>query len=370
MSEEPKPGQTPGPQPKPEEAGSTSISPAPTEVSGEKPPAGAKSTGGVQAEALVDGTVPTVLTPGDGHKHVAKGTTSLTAVYRRADILTTLLTFGGAVIASIIIIAGYTYFTKSKTKAPTNPTKVTTLDKAELDKLNAFFNGNSAGKSAEVLTVSSSTLFKNRVALGSDLKVVGGVQVSGTTALGDLTVDKTSTLGVTNIRGQLTVAGPLSTQSPALLGAGASIKGNLATSGNGTFGGSLSAGTINAADISVTGTLNLAGHLSIAGQTPSVAAVAGIGTNASVEGNDSSGVVTVNVAPSPDRPLGAQLVTLTFRSAYPRVPHVIISPIGRGAAVLQPYILVTSTSFTIGAAVMSPANGSATSYSFSYWVVQ
>ncbi len=346
----------------PETPGNTDLDPKAAEpISGTAPT--------IPADPLADGTVPTVLATGSHPKPTPKGRVSITSIYRKADVITTLITFTATVVAAAVIFGIYAYLTRSKTPTAKAPA-VTTLNQADLDKLGAFFEGNSAGSTSQVLTISASSLFKNRVALGSDLKVVGGVQVSGTTALGDLTVDKTSTLGVTNVRGQLTVAGPLSLQSPAILGAGASVNGNLAVSGNGSFGGSISAGTINATNLSVTGTLNLAGHISIAGQTPSTSIVAGVTTSANVEGNDASGVVSVVAAPSPDRTTtGAQLVTVNFQAPYPRVPHVVITPVGRGAALLEPYIIVTATNFTIGAAVMA-ASTSTANYSFDYWIVQ
>ncbi|HVQ43387.1 MAG TPA: hypothetical protein VMT30_00250 [Candidatus Saccharimonadia bacterium] len=324
----------------------------------------------VQKDPLSDGTIPTVLTPGDSHKKVPRGKASITSIYRRADIMTTLFTFVGALVAAAIVVGIYAYFTRAHSSTTPTPTKVATLDKSELEKLGAFFDGNSAGAGGEILTITSSTLFKNRVAVGSDLKVTGGLQVTATAALADLTVDKTSTLGITNIRGALTVTGPLTAQSPAILGAGATITGNLNATGNGTFGGSLSATSLNVHDISVAGTLNLAGHLSISGQNPSAAPITGVSTSASVDGNDAAGTVTVTVAPHTGSTPSAQLVTVTFRSAYPRVPHIVITPIGPGSAQFQPFILKTATGFTIGAADFATPNNNPTSYSFDYWVVQ
>jgi hypothetical protein len=331
------------------------------------------STSNISADPLNDGTVPTILATGDGHKHVAKSKASITSIYRKADIMTTVFTFAGAVVAAGIIFGVYAYLNRAKTTTVIAP-KVASLDKSNLDNLSKFFEGNSAGSSSQILTVSSSSLFKNRVAVDSDLKVVGGLQTSGTTALADLTVDKVSTLGVTNIRGALGVAGPVNFQSPAQFGAGATLNGNLNISGNGTFGGSISAGSLNVKDISVSGTINLAGHLSISGQTPSTTALAGAGSGAtsSVDGNDTAGTVTINtgtVAPqSPNNPYaGGQLVTVTFKSAYPRVPHVVITPIGQSAGKLDYFILKTATGFTIGTGSIP---SSATGYSFDFWVVQ
>jgi cytoskeletal protein CcmA (bactofilin family) len=359
------------------------ISPAPTSVSGmdfaaakagivEPPPTGAAApapASTMPADPLNDGTVPTVLATGTSHKSVPKGKVSIASIYRKADVLTTVFTFVGAVVAAAAILGVYAYLTRAKAPTTVAP-KVATLDKSDLDKLSAFFDGNSAGGSSQVLTISSSSLFKNRVAVSSDLKVVGGLQVSGTTALGDLTVDKTSTLGVTNIRGSLVVAGPVNFQSPAQFGAGGTMSGNLAVTGNGSFGGSISAGTLNVRDISVSGTINLAGHLSISGQASSVTPLGGAGSGASatIDGNDSSGTVTINAgsianSATPD----VQLATITFRSAYPRVPHIVITPIGASSGHLEFFILKTAAGFTIGAAAHPSSN---TSYSFDYWVVQ
>ncbi len=374
MADEPKPqtADQPTPNPAPE---SSAVSPGVTDAVETKPEGSSAAAADdapkpqvVPADPLADGTVPTVLATGTSHKSVSKGKASIANIYRKADILTTILTFVGALVAAGIIFGIYAYITRSKNTATPAP-KVTSLDKNELAKLSTFFDGNSAGSSSQVLTISSSSFFKNRVAISSDLKVIGGVQVSGTTALGDLTVDKTTTLGVTNIRGQLVVAGPVNFQSPAQFGAGGTVNGNLAVTGNGSFGGSISAGTLNVSTLSVN-TINLSGHLSITGSSPSVAGT-GLGTSATVDGNDSSGTVSVTVGACTNGQCiatGGQLVIITFHSAYPRLPHIIISPIGAGAARLQAYVQPGASSFTIGAASIN--NPSPNTFSFTYWVVQ
>ena len=380
MAEDPKNPSTAPADSAPDKApDAPNISPAPADITEAKPNSApldpqdpnAPKPSVVPADPLADGTVPTVLSTGGVHKSVPKGRASINTIYRRADILSTVFTFVGALVAAGVIFGIYAYVTRVKSPVAKAPT-ITSLDKADLTKLSGFFDGNSAGNASQVLTINSSALFKNRVAVSSDLKVVGGLQVSSTTALADLTVDKTATLGVTNIRGQLVVAGPVNFQSPAQFGAGSTTNGNLAVTGNGSFGGSLSSGTMNVRDISVTGTLTLAGHLSISGQTPGVSALsgAGPGAGASVEGTDSAGTVTINTGTIPNFPTpfpGAQLVTINFNSAYPRVPHIIITPIGQSAGALEYFIIKTATSFTIGTA-SKPA--SATSYAFDFWVVQ
>jgi hypothetical protein len=374
VAEEPKPAAT-----KPaEQPSAASISPAPTDVAGDiknadKPADGAAAAPAadahVQATPLSDGTTPTVLTPGSVHRPVAKGKASLTNVYRRADVMTTLFTFAGAVVAGALIIGGYWFVTKQKAAKPASTPKVTTLDQSEIDKLGKFFDGNAVGDSAQVLTVTSSSFFKNRVAIGSDLKVVGGTEVTGTTGLSDLRVDKTATLAITNIRGQLTVAGPSTYTGPAIYNGGATYNGNLTTSGNGSFGGSVSAGSVSVRDLTVSSQLNINGHLNVGGSNPSASAVSGVSTGATVSGNDSAGTVSVTVAPGSGAAGGAQLVTVNFRNGFPVVPIVNITPVGRASAIIMPFVNASANGFTISAAVL-PATATSTTYNFNYWVVQ
>lgn len=369
----------------PEAPSASSTSPSPAEVAGTPPADGsapasssaqpspaAAATTGADSDKLVDGTVPTVLKPGEGTKGKApkSGNASLNSVYRRADIMTTVLTFVGAVVAAGLILGGYWFFTHSKPKTVV-PTTATNLSKDQLDKLGSFFGGNSAGSGSEVLTVSSASLFTGRVAVNNDVKITGGLSVGGTTALSTLTVDSTTTLAATNVRGAFTVVGPTNLQSPAVLAAGASINGNLTVSGNGSFGGSLSAGIINSQTISVSGTLNLAGHLAITGVNPTAApeAGAGSGATANVDGNDSAGTVTVNTTtPQSIVPTtGIQLVKVIFHTAYAKVPRVIITPATLSAGGIGYYVIKTSTYFII--ATSTPVS-STTGYSFDYWVIQ
>ncbi len=343
-----------------------------TPAAGDEAEAQPLAGGKLQADPLSDGTVPTVLDPGAGISAgvVAKGRASLTSVYQRADIITTLVTFVVAIIAAGLVLGGYLYLTQTNKKTVVTAPKVTTLDQKDLEKLGTFFGG-AGGGSSQVLTISSSTLFSNRVAINNDLKVIGGISAPGSANLGDLIVDKTSTLGVTNVRAALNVTGPLILQSPALLNGGATAKGDLSASGNGTFGGSLSAGVINTSTLAVTGNLNLSGHLIITGQRPgiSLGSEAGGGASANIDGNDSAGTVSVNTGSVTNAATagGGLLIKVTFHTAYGRVPRVLITPVGSFAGALPYYVQRTATDFTIGA-----ASGiySGRGYAFDYWVIQ
>ena len=383
MADEPKPTPADSPEAAEPNTPDTNISPAPMDV--HEPPAqedGDAPTGPqpansakLPAEPLPDGTVPTIINAGESHRSVAKGKTSLTRVYRRADILTTILTAGGVILALIIIGGVYLYFTTRNKPATVTP-KVTTLSQDDLNKLGAFFQGNSAGSGNEVLTINSSTLFKNRIATNSDLKVVGGAEISGATVTSDLSVTKNTTLNITNIKGQIIADGPANFKGNILAGSGLSVSGNLSVTGTGSFGGAVSAGTLNVTNISVAGTLNLAGHLSMSGANPSASpgSEAGSGATANVDGNDAAGTVTVStgtIAPQLP-PVGGLLVKVTFRTPYPRSPKVVITPNNQASAALQTYVLKTANDFIIGVYSMSPypLPTSSTSYSFDYWIVQ
>lgn len=349
--------------PPPGAAGEAAPSPAP--ASGETPPA----AGGPQPDPLSDGTVPTILQSGSGETKGkrAKGVAAISGVYRRADVVTTLVTFGVALLAAGLVLGGYLFITRDKTKtAKVTAPKVTTLTPEELQKLGTFFGGAGAGSVSAVLTITPSTLFNGRLAVNNDLKITGGADVAGGTTLADLTVNKTATLSATTVRGGLSVAGPLNLQSPATLNGGLSSKGDVNATGNGSFGGSVSAGTVNTANLSVTGNLNVAGHLVITGATPSASAGGDVGgTIANVDGTDSSGTVTVNVGTAPASGSGF-FVKVTFRRPYSRVPRVVVSPVGPDGAKLLPYVQRVTDNFSIGAA----ANLKPGTYTFDYWVVQ
>jgi hypothetical protein len=341
-----------------EQKPATNISPAPSEVAdkpangtdnatpSQPPAASTSSSNGPQQTALSDGTVPVVLTPGESHAHVVKGKTSLAGVYRRADILSTLLTFGGAVAAALLILGVYVFISRPKATPVAIAPKVSSLSSSDLSKLNDFFGGNTAGNPSQVLTVNSSSLFDGRVAVNSDLKVVGGAEVAGTTALSALTVDSTSTLSITNIRGQLTVAGPTSLSGPTVMGDGLAVTGNTNTTGNGSFGGSVAAGTINTSNLSVTGAFNLLTHVNTEDGNPTI-------SGGTINGTDTTGSLTIT----------GDTATVTFHTAYTRDPIVMLTPTSSCPGDGQFYIQSTGGS---GFIVNNPAHCP----SFNYWVAQ
>ena len=324
------------------------------------------------ADPLSDGTVPTVLVTGDGISGTIKplidpSKRRITSIYRRADIVTSFITMIATLAIIGIIFGGYLYLNKKKiVPAP----KITTLDQTEVTKLGGFLGNNIGNSSNQILTVSSSSLFKGRLAVDNDLKVTGNTEISGSLSTSDLTVTKTSNLSGANIKGALIVTGPTTLQGPAVLAGGATVGSNLAVSGNATFGGAVSAGSFNAKSITVSGDLNLSGHIVISGAQPKVFAEIGAGPtgHASVEGNDSGGTISVSTGTTPIFTNGqSMLVSLKFNNAFVKTPHVLLTAVGLETGKLQYYVTQTPSGFLIG---LTSTAASTANYAFNYWVIQ
>lgn len=340
----------------------------PTSETQESP---ANSEARITAEPLSDGTVPTVLSENaSGISSVPSpkpGNRPISSVYRKADIATSLITMTATLAVIGIILGGYLFLTKKK---PVPPPKITTLDQSEITKLGGFLTGNALGSSNQILTVTSSSLFKGRLAVDNDIKVTGNGEFGGNISTSSLTVTKTSTLSNTTINGPLIVTGPTTLQSPAVLAGGATIGNNLAVAGNGTFGGALSAGSFNAKTLNVNGDLNLSGHLVITGSLPTVIPEVGAGSGGktSVEGTDSGGTIQINTGTVPSFTNGQNtLVSLKFKNAYAKTPHVLLTAVGLTTGSIGYYVTQTPQGFTIS--VITTAK-SGDNYAFNYWVIQ
>jgi|GEM_PF-3027802 len=127
-------------------------------------------------------------------------------------------------------------------------------------------------------------------------------------------------------------------------------------------------------DLTVGGTTRLKGlelsdHLTTKGDAPKVELqpAAGTGDKAKVEitGNDITGVLTIFIG---DDPLADNLLKLTFNKAYQVTPQVVLTPVGKGSAGLQPYVdQPTSKDFMVGV-TNQPESGQ--SYKFNYQIMQ
>jgi hypothetical protein len=165
----------------------------------------------------------------------------------------------------------------------------------------------------------------------TDKATIKTLDVTGVATAGSLTVTDTITAKY------LTVAGSIATK-------------DLAVSGNATL-----------VDVTVSG------HITTKGTTPTVTVEPGAGkeAQASVDGNDVSGTITIKVGKDS---VAGNLATLMFAKPYGKAPHVVISPNGSKAASLQAFLGdYSATEFSVGANVV-PLEGQ--EYKYEYFVTQ
>ncbi len=211
------------------------------------------------------------------------------------------------------------------------------------------------GDPKQTLTIESNTIINGKVLLRDDLDVAGTIKVGGSLNLPGITVSGTSNFDQIQasrlaITGDTTIQGQLNVQK------------NLTVTGSASFGGTLSATQLNIQTLQLSGDLQLNRHLDAGGGTPSKSdgsAIGGGGTS-SVSGSDTAGTVTINTGSSP---ASGCLVTVTFAQKFNATPHVVITPIGSGAAGLNYYLNRSSSNFSV-CSTNAPSAG--ISFSFDY----
>jgi len=155
------------------------------------------------------------------------------------------------------------------------------------------------------------------------------------------------------------------------------------------FGSTINTGMMQALTLKVTGNANIQGDLNVGGtikaknlelsghfithgQTPVVellpaAGIAGAGADpqVSVVGNDISGLITI--VTGTDASADA-ILRLTFNKPYGSTPQILLTPVGKGSASLQPYVdSPTNTNMAIGV-IQVPQSGE--TYKFNYQIMQ
>ncbi|HJP96740.1 MAG TPA: hypothetical protein VJ843_05235, partial [Candidatus Saccharimonadales bacterium] len=131
-------------------------------------------------------------------------------------------------------------------------------------------------------------------------------------------------------------------------------------SGDASVAGTLTAGSIT------TGTITINGHIITGGNVPSVQLQAAAGQDAtiSIQGNDSSGMISVVTGTNAS---ADDLAKLTFATPYTAAPRVVLTPIGKTSAQAVGYVdQVDANGFMIG--VTNAQNNQ--TYVFSYQVMQ
>jgi hypothetical protein len=182
---------------------------------------------------------------------------------------------------------------------------------------------------------------------------IGDLNVSGSTTLNNLTVTGQTHLAFLGVTGDATIGGDLA------------VGGNLTVTG-----------MTNVQDITING------HIITSGSTPTVQSMPAAGTNAtvSVDGNDTSGTITLNSGTSTTTgtgtgatttgsdPTAGDMATIKFSKAFGKTPRIILTPNdGKSAPLLIYPDNSSSTSFSFA---LSNLPAASTTYTFNYIIVQ
>ncbi len=214
------------------------------------------------------------------------------------------------------------------------------------------------GDPKQTLSIEANAIFSGKVLVRDSLDVAGAIKVGGALSLPGITVSGTSSFEQVQASG-LIVAGDTNVQGQV------NVQKNLNVTGSGSFGGTLSAGQLSVQTLQLNGDFQLNRHFDPTGGSPSKSDgnALGSGGTASVSGTDTAGTVTINTGGGPAT---GCFVTLTFTQKFNGTPHVVITPIGSGAAGLNYYVNRSNTSFSI---CSTNAAGGSQSFSFDYIVM-
>ncbi|MDQ3094329.1 MAG: hypothetical protein M3Q70_04115 [bacterium] len=248
-------------------------------------------------------------------------------------------------VAGVITLVAYLQANKESKKANTQISELTpeALEDLSGDEIKV-------GDPKSLLSVESNAVFSGAVLVRGSLDVAGAIKVGGALSLPGITVSGTSQFDQVQLN-TLTVTGSASIQDQL------NVQRGLTVSGPGNFAGPISAPSINIDRLNLSGDLQLNRHIDAGGSTPRVSSGSAVGNGGtvSVSGSDTAGTVTINVGSG--APAGV-LATVSFAAAFGGVPHVVITPVGSGAAGLNWYIVSrTTTGFSI-ACLNAPGPGS------------
>jgi cytoskeletal protein CcmA (bactofilin family) len=248
----------------------------------------------------------------------------------------------------ILVIAGVLVFVgmQRNKKVVEDPTITTQeLTPEALKEINS--SETKVGDPKQTLTIESNAIFSGGVLVRGSLDVAGTIKVGGALNLPGITVSGTSTFEQVQAN-RLAVSGDASIQGTL------SVQKNLTVAGGATFGGPISAPQLSVQSLQISNDLTITKHIDAGGPTPGQTAgsALGGGGTASVSGTDTAGTVNINIGGGP---AAGCFVTINFATKFNGTPHVVITPVGSGAAGLDWYINRNSTSFSICTTNAAPA---------------
>ena len=264
------------------------------------------------------------------------------------------LSFVLLIVSAIAVFVIALLHSKTQTLSPISSSS---LSQSALSQLST--SDETVGDSKQVLNVQSNAVFAGQVLVRSDLQVAGKLQIGGSLSLSGITVAGNSVFDQVQVSKNLSVAGDTALQGQL------TIQKSLNVNGGGTFNGPVSATQITATTLQLNGDLILTHHITAGGVTPSRTNGNNLGNGgtASISGSDTTGSITVNTGSNPG---AGCFITVTFASPYNATPHVIVTPIGSGAAGIGYYVNRTTTNFTVCSTI---APGAGQTFGFDYWVV-
>ncbi|MDB5182128.1 MAG: hypothetical protein JWP13_891 [Candidatus Saccharibacteria bacterium] len=260
----------------------------------------------------------------------------------------------------VLVLAGaILVITALASRETKDPSAISTQDLSS-DTLKQLSNSDATvGDPKQILNIQSNAVFAGKVLVRDTLEVAGQLRVGGPLSLPGITVSGQSNFDEMNVNKSLNIGGDASVQGQL------NIRRNIAVSGGGTFGGPLTAPQISVSSLQLLGDLTLTRHITAGGPTPSrsVGNAVGGGGTASVSGSDTAGFVNINTGSSPS---AGCFVTVNFATRFNATPRVLITPVGSDAGTITYYVNRSSTSFSICAATVPPANAS---FGFDYFVL-
>jgi cytoskeletal protein CcmA (bactofilin family) len=249
------------------------------------------------------------------------------------------------VIAIVIVVVNYL-----NSQKVTPPASIATQNLNQ-DTLKQLANTDaSVGNTSQTLTIQGNAVIAGQTLLRGNLNVAGNIQSGGSITGPSLTISGTSNLGATQIN-SLQVA-----QNTAIQGS-TTLK-DLNVSGTSSFSGPITASQITTSNLILSGNakLQVPNHIAFTGPSPGRsmnAGVLGAGGSSSINGSDTTGTINLNTG---NGPVAGCFVHITFSQAFTSQPHVIVSPIGAGAAQSQYYVNRSTTGFDLCTVNAPPAN--------------
>lgn len=255
----------------------------------------------------------------------------------------------------VVLAAGIVLIGIQRNKKAAAPTTVNTQTLSAEDLKKIAESEQKVGDPKSTLSIESNAIFSGKVLIRDSLDVAGTIKVGGALSLPGISVSGESSFDQIKAN-NLTITGNTAIQGQL------TIQKGLTSSGGASFGGPISAPTLTVQSLQISGDLQITRHIDAGGGTPGKVdgSALGSGGTVSVSGSDTAGTITVNTGGGPG---AGCFVTVNFTQKFSGNPHVVVSPVGSGAASLQYYINRNSSNFSLCTA---NAPGGGQSFSFDY----